>query len=133
MPRYKEDKKARSQAVKEAFEELHPGKKTSAAAMRAGSVAASVKTPKPSGGKGSPTNIRTKRPHEHPSYPLTKGVRGEWNLRLTQVKKLGVSDGCSLGSNKDGYYCYTHRTRSKSYPTPIKIPIDKIRFVASTS
>ena len=39
---------------------------------------------------------------------------------------------CSLGKDKDGYFCYTHRARSKSYPTPQQIPKSKIEFIEST-
>lgn len=38
----------------------------------------------------------------------------------------------SLGHDKDGYFVYTHRCRSKSYETPEKIPKSKIKFIAST-
>lgn len=37
-----------------------------------------------------------------------------------------------LGKDKDGFYVYTHRCRSKSYPTPHDIPKGKIEFVGST-
>ena len=39
---------------------------------------------------------------------------------------------CSMGRDKDGFYVYTHRARSKSYPRPSAIPKDKIRFIGST-
>jgi hypothetical protein len=45
------------------------------------------------------------------------------------VSKL---DGISLGKDKDGYFVYTHRARSKSYKTPYKIPKSKIKFIEST-
>lgn len=38
----------------------------------------------------------------------------------------------SLGKDRQGYFVYTHRCRSKSYKTPHLIPKDKIKFVAST-
>lgn len=38
----------------------------------------------------------------------------------------------SLGKDEDGFFVYTHRCRSDSYPTPHKIPKSKIKFVGST-
>lgn len=38
----------------------------------------------------------------------------------------------SLGKDNKGYYVYTHRCRSKSYPTPDAIPLDRVEFIAST-
>lgn len=46
-------------------------------------------------------------------------------------KKL--ADQCSIGEDKDGFYAYTHRARSKSYPTQDKIPVKDIKFINSTS
>ena len=40
--------------------------------------------------------------------------------------------GCSFAKDKNGYYCYTHRARSKSYPTIAEIPQDKVDFIVST-
>lgn len=39
---------------------------------------------------------------------------------------------CSLGKDSDGYFAYTHRARSKSYPEPKQIPKYKIEFIEST-
>lgn len=39
---------------------------------------------------------------------------------------------CSFAKDKDGYYCYTHRARSKSYPSIAKIPKSKVEFIGST-
>lgn len=41
-------------------------------------------------------------------------------------------DGVSLGKDKKGYYVFTHRARSSSYPTPEAIPDSKIKFIEST-
>ena len=41
-------------------------------------------------------------------------------------------DGVSLGKDKDGYFVYTHRARSKSYKTPNLIPDSKIKFIETT-
>ena len=40
---------------------------------------------------------------------------------------------CSFAKDKDGYYAYTHRCRSDSYPSVVKIPKDRVEFVESTS
>lgn len=37
-----------------------------------------------------------------------------------------------LAKDKKGYFVYTHRSRSASYPSPEKIPLDKVKFIAST-
>lgn len=39
---------------------------------------------------------------------------------------------CSMGRDDDGFYVYTHRARSKSYPRPSAIPRDRIKFIGST-
>lgn len=58
---------------------------------------------------------------------VTGADRGE--LR----RHMGKSHlGCSMGRDKDGFYVYTHRARSKSYPRPGAIPKDRVRFVEST-
>lgn len=44
----------------------------------------------------------------------------------------GVKYGCSIKQDKDGYYAYTHRARSKSYPSPDKIPVKVLKFIDST-
>lgn len=41
-------------------------------------------------------------------------------------------DGISLGQDKKGYYVYTHRARSKSYPKPENISIKDIKFIETT-
>lgn len=43
-----------------------------------------------------------------------------------------LMDEVSLGKDQDGYYIFTHRARSESYPTPHDIPKDKIKFISST-
>jgi hypothetical protein len=46
--------------------------------------------------------------------------------------KNGIKYGCSLGKDDKGYFVYTHRARSKSYPTKDKIPIKDLKFIDST-
>lgn len=48
------------------------------------------------------------------------------------TKKTPKSEGVSLGADKKGIYCYTHRARSASYLTPEQIPIKDIEFIEST-
>jgi hypothetical protein len=40
--------------------------------------------------------------------------------------------GVSLGTDNQGYFVYTHRARSKSYPSPEKIPDKAVKFIDST-
>jgi len=40
--------------------------------------------------------------------------------------------GCSMGADKDGFFVYTHRCRSKSKIDPLKITKKEIDFVEST-
>ena len=46
--------------------------------------------------------------------------------------KTPKSSGVSLGADKNGYFCYTHRARSDSHASPEKIPIKEINFIEST-
>jgi hypothetical protein len=53
---------------------------------------------------------------------------------LEQAKqRFGDETSCSFAKDDKGYFAYTHRCRSKSYPTIDKLPLDKVRFVRSTS
>jgi hypothetical protein len=47
-------------------------------------------------------------------------------------KRHGPKTGVSLAGDKDGFYVYTHRARSKSYSSPDKIPADRVKFIEST-
>lgn len=50
-----------------------------------------------------------------------------------QVKdRFGEKLECSFAKDKDGYYCYTHRARCKSYPSISQIPQSKVDFIGST-
>ena len=40
--------------------------------------------------------------------------------------------GCSLGKDKQGFFVYTHRARSKSYEHPDNISNKDIDFIDST-
>ena len=64
--------------------------------------------------------------HKHLLKSLTPSEREE-------VKsKFGKDLECSFKKDEDGYYCYTHRARSKSYPSISKIPKSKVEYIGST-
>jgi hypothetical protein len=42
-------------------------------------------------------------------------------------------DGYSLGKDKDGFFVYTHKARSKSYPLEKDIPKSDKLFIGSTA
>lgn len=44
----------------------------------------------------------------------------------------GKRYGVSIAKDKDGYFCYTHRARSKSYPSIKDIPKSALKFIDST-
>jgi len=39
---------------------------------------------------------------------------------------------CSIGKDEKGYFAYTHRARSKSYPSKDKIPVSVLNSISST-
>jgi len=49
------------------------------------------------------------------------------------IKKRFGDIQCSIKKDKDGYYAYTHRARSKSYPSLLKLPKSKVLFISSTA
>ena len=52
---------------------------------------------------------------------------------LGKPKVKGKSfNGVSLGADKNGFFVYTHRARSKSSKSPEKIPDKSIKFIKST-
>lgn len=56
------------------------------------------------------------------------GLRKPSLLMKTSSKAKGVS----FGANKDGFFVYTHRARSKSKSTPNGITKKEIDFIEST-
>lgn len=48
------------------------------------------------------------------------------------LAKTPKAKGVSLSKDSKGYFCYTHRARSKSYSTPGAIPKTTIEFIEST-
>ena len=48
-------------------------------------------------------------------------------------KRFGTDLECSFAKDDNGYFCYTHRARSKSYKSIEKIPMGDFKFISSTS
>ena len=48
------------------------------------------------------------------------------------TEKTSKSAGVSLGADKKGFYCYTHRAACKRYASPEDIPVKAIEFIEST-
>lgn len=57
---------------------------------------------------------------------------GSINQVSKTATKNGVSYGCSIGKDKNGYFAYTHRARSKSYESKDKIPVKVLKFIDTT-
>jgi hypothetical protein len=49
-----------------------------------------------------------------------------------KINKKNLPNGFDMGIDKDGYFIHTHRARSKSYKSPLEIPIKDIKFINST-
>jgi len=62
----------------------------------------------------------------------TKKKKKNWENVSKPPKLRKKLDGVSLGKDDNGYFVYTHRARSSSYPKPEKIPQSKIKFIRST-
>lgn len=99
--------------------------------------------------KSANERVDEKKKNEKKEKPVTEGVeffdeskkaydklmKARESLNPTEraeVKKKFGHTGCSFGKDKDGYYCFTHRCRSKSYPSIDKIPQKDVDFVDST-
>jgi len=48
------------------------------------------------------------------------------------ISKTKKSSGVSVGGDKKGFYVYTHRSRSNSYPTQLEIPKEVIEKIEAT-
>jgi hypothetical protein len=64
------------------------------------------------------------------SLPVTGAERGVINRKLRSIRKS--TGAVSLKKTEKGYCVHTHRARCSWYPSPEKIPISKVRFIAST-
>jgi len=72
---------------------------------------------------------------EHKVGPFTmtkKRVSKILPGEATSPRRSGRYSGCSVGRTDEGYCVFTHRARSKFYPTPLDIPQKAIRWIAST-
>lgn len=48
------------------------------------------------------------------------------------LEKTSKAKGVTLAKDSDGFFCYTHRARSKSYKTIKAIPKSVIEFIESS-
>jgi hypothetical protein len=62
------------------------------------------------------------------SYYINKKMM---DLSIPKIKDKSFY-GVSLGADKNGFFVYTHRARSKSYDNPADIPNNKIKFIETT-
>lgn len=74
---------------------------------------------------------RTNKKSESKRARRQRKKKESWHFSWPNGKPARFK-GVSVKQDKDGYFCYTHRCRSKSYPTPEKIPDSKIKFIEST-
>jgi hypothetical protein len=63
---------------------------------------------------------------------VTKKANALETGERTWCKKGGRFQGVSVGRDKDGFYVFTHRARSKSYPSAADIPKKVVTFIRST-
>lgn len=64
--------------------------------------------------------------------PCAKKKKNWENYSDDETRERKKTWGVSFGKDKDGYFCYTHRARSKSYPTVADIPKSALKFIDST-
>lgn len=59
--------------------------------------------------------------------PLSAKEREECKARFGTIQ-------CSIGKNNRGeFFAYTHRARTKFYPSIAELPKEKVKFISSTS
>ena len=63
------------------------------------------------------------------SEPLTAEETKQFNQ---SHDKTASQYGVSLKKDQNGYFCHTHRARSKSKPSPAKITKTELKFIEST-
>jgi len=65
---------------------------------------------------------------------IEKLIEEAQQTKINNVPCEGIKEkkGFSCGQDKNGFYIYTHRARSKSYKTLADIPIKDINFIDST-
>jgi len=62
------------------------------------------------------------------SYYMNKKM---FDLAIPKIKGKSFN-GVDIGADKDGFFVFTHRARSKSYSTIADIPNKDIKFIEST-
>ena len=79
---------------------------------------------------------RSKLPKDIKEKVLKMGLSKFENGRAYGLGKPKIEGksfyGVSMGADKNGFFVYTHRARSKSYKSPEKIPNKDIEFIEST-
>ena len=85
------------------------------------------------------SSLGIKRIYSRNAPSNKKKIFGETVSRIKNGVGYGVRPkgrvkgrGVSLGVDKNGYFVYTHRARSKSYKSEDSIPLSKIKFIEST-
>jgi hypothetical protein len=79
---------------------------------------------------------RSKLPKEIKEKVLKMGLSKFENGKAWGIGKPKIAgksfNGVSMGADKNGFFVYTHRARSKSKPDPEQIPDKDIKFIKST-
>jgi hypothetical protein len=72
---------------------------------------------------------------KYKAMPLSPDERAAAKKRYAVAEKSFATsgDGASPGKTKGGYDFHTHRSWTGSFPSFDKIPLSKIKFVASTA
>ena len=65
-------------------------------------------------------------------FLVTAKAKKKFEEVSAAMTRNGKRYGCGVGLDKNGYFVYTHRARSKSYPSKDDIPMSKIKFIEST-
>lgn len=80
--------------------------------------------------------VEPKKPAPKKSTKAKPKEKSEVKHGIQRVKdfptKNGVRYGCSIGQDKNGFFAYTHRARSKSYENQLDIPVKDLKFIEST-
>ena len=80
------------------------------------------------------TNIKGRRPISNVGTKhITKSGRVWYSGIPIPPKSKTKFNGVSIGKDSSGYFCYTHRSRSKSYPEINKIPLKDIKLIEPTA
>jgi hypothetical protein len=69
--------------------------------------------------------------HINSKHPVILGLTMSSELK-NKIKEGNLPSGFSFGADKNGFFIYTHRARSKSHKNSNKITTKEIRFIDST-